>query len=100
MEDKRQIAILVVAATFVALFFVILIILFVMKHRNKMQQNTLHLMVLEQKQQQELFQAINEAELSEKERIAKNLHDEISMNLVLMKQNLSRHRVRFGICPT
>lgn len=49
-------------------------------------------MALEQKQQQELFEAIALAEEKEKERIAKNLHDELSMNLVLLKQNLSRQK--------
>lgn len=92
MEDNSQIAEFIVVGTFAALFFVVLIVLFVLNYRNKMHQNALDLMALEQKQQQDLFEAVALAEEKEKERIAKNLHDELNMNLVLLKQNLSHQK--------
>lgn len=92
MQDQTELAGFILAGTLAAVFFVVLIVLFVLNHRNKMHQNALELMALEQKQQQELFEAIALAEEKEKERIAKNLHDELSMNLVLLKQNLSRQK--------
>lgn len=49
--------------------------------------------LMEQEKQIELFKATVEAEEQQKEKIARNLHDEINPLLTVLKYNLSRHRI-------
>jgi len=88
MESKDQIVLFVIAASIVGLTFGVFIILFLLRHQKKMHQNALNMQLLKQNQQRELFQAISDTELREKQRIANNLHDEIGITLNLIRQNL------------
>ena len=91
MESQNEIVPFIAIGSFAMIFFVMVIILFVMKYQRKMYQNEVALKTLEQLRQIELFQASVEIEEREKERISRNLHDEINPQLILLKQSLQKH---------
>ena len=91
MESQNEIVLFIAVGSFAMIFFVLVIILFVMKYQRKMYQNEAALKTLEQLRQIELFQASVEIEEREKERISRNLHDEINPQLILLKQSLQKH---------
>lgn len=92
MADKNQIVEYVIVTAFSSAFFIALIFIFFITHQKKMHQNALKIYEMKQAQEKELFEAINTTELKEKERIASNLHDEINMNLHLIKLNYDRQK--------
>jgi len=49
--------------------------------------------IMEHEKQLELFKATVEAEENQKEKIARNLHDEINPLLTILKYNISKHRI-------
>lgn len=91
MESQNEIVPFIAVGSFAMIFFVMVIILFVMKYQRKMYQNEVAIKTLEQLRQIELFQASVEIEEREKERISRNLHDEINPQLILLKQSLQKH---------
>lgn len=69
------------------------IVLFVVYYQRKMLIKEASIKLMEQEKQIELFKASVEAEEKQKEKIARNLHDEINPLLTVLKFNLSKHRI-------
>ncbi|MGZ3919736.1 MAG: sensor histidine kinase [Bacteroidia bacterium] len=92
MEDKAQqdIVILVVVGCLGMLILVAFIILFVLYYQKKVlaQQNEMQL--AENKYQRQLLSAAIQVEEKERERIAKNIHDDVGTLLNVLKLNLSK----------
>jgi len=93
MQEQTDIALLVIIGSLAMVFFVGVIILFVMKYQQRMKQNALILKKNEEEKQKELFQASVATEERERERIARNLHDEINPLLTVLRQNLSQQKI-------
>lgn len=69
------------------------IVLFVVYYQRKMLLKEARIKLIQQEKQLELFKASVEAEEQQKEKIARNLHDEINPLLTVLKFNLSKHRI-------
>ncbi len=70
-----------------------IIILFVVYYQRKMLLKEAKIKQIEQEKQIDLFRASVEAEEQQKEKIARNLHDEINPLLAVLKLNISKHRI-------
>lgn len=70
------------------------IVLFVSLYKRNLLLKDNQIKLIEQEKQIDLFKASVEAEEQQKEKIARNLHDEINPLLSALKFNLSRHRIR------
>lgn len=92
MEDKAQadIVVLIVVGCLGMLILVAFIILFVLFYQKKVlaQQNEMQL--AENKYQRQLLSAAIQVEEKERERIAKNIHDDVGTWLNVLKLNLSK----------
>ena len=86
---------LIIIATLGILTLCAFIIVFVVMYQKNMMQKNHEIRALVQQKQIELFDAASQAEEREKERIARNLHDEINPMLTLLKQNLQKHKFDF-----
>lgn len=93
MQEQSDIALLVIIGSVAMIFFVGVILVFVMKYQQRMKQNALILKKNEEEKQKELFQASVETEERERERIARNLHDEINPLLTILRQNLTQQKI-------
>lgn len=91
--DITNIKLLVTLGILITLFLAAVIIIFVVYYQRKMLLKEAHIQMMEQEKQINLFKASVEVEEQQKERIARNLHDEINPLLVVLKLNLSRHRL-------
>lgn len=93
MQSQKTIAILIALGCLVMFALVIVIILFVVVYQRKMLLKEAKIKLMEQEKQLALFKASVEAEEQQKEKIARNLHDEINPLLAVLKFNLSKHRI-------
>ena len=93
MQSQETIAVLIALGCLAMFALVIVIILFVVVYQRKMLLKEAKIKLIEQEKQLELFKASVEAEEQQKEKIARNLHDEINPLLAVLKFNLSRHRI-------
>jgi two-component system NarL family sensor kinase len=93
MQDQKNIALLIAIGCLVMFILVIVIIMFVVIYQRKMLLKEAKIQLMEKEKQIELFRASVEAEEQQKEKIARNLHDEINPILTLIKFNLSKHRI-------
>ncbi len=85
--------VLIAIGCLVMFILVIVIIMFVVIYQRKMLLKEAKIQLMEQDKQITLFKASVEAEEQQKEKIARNLHDEINPILTLLKFNLSKHRI-------
>lgn len=93
MQSQENIAILIALGCLVMFTLVGVIILFVAIYQRKILLKEAKIQLLEQEKQIGLFKASVKAEEQQKEKIARNLHDEINPILAVLKFNLSRHRI-------
>jgi two-component system NarL family sensor kinase len=93
MQDQKNIALLIAIGCMVMFILVIVIIMFVVIYQRKMLLKEAKIQLMEQEKQIALFKASVEIEEQQKEKIARNLHDEINPILTLLKFNLSKHRI-------
>lgn len=92
-QDITNIKLLVTLGILITLFLAAVIIIFVVYYQRKMLLKEAHIQLMEQEKQIALFKASVEVEEKQKEKIARNLHDEINPLLVVLKLNLNRHRM-------
>jgi signal transduction histidine kinase len=92
-QDITNIKLLVTVGILITLFLAAVIIIFVVYYQRKMLLKEAHIQLMEQEKQIALFKASVEVEEKQKEKIARNLHDEINPLLVVLKLNLNRHRL-------
>lgn len=92
MEDKTQqdIVILIVAGCLGMLILVAFIILFVLYYQKKVLAQQNQIQIAENKYQRELLSAAIQVEEKERERIAKNIHDDVGTLLNVLRMNLSK----------
>lgn len=93
MQSQETIVVLIALGCLVMFALVIVIILFVVVYQRKMLLKEAKIKLMEQEKQLALFKASVEAEEQQKEKIARNLHDEINPLLAALKFNLSKHRI-------
>ena len=93
MQSEKTVAILIALGCLAMFALIIVIILFVVVYQRKILLKEAKIKLMEQQQQIELFKASVEIEEQQKEKIARNLHDEINPLLALLKLNLSKHRM-------
>ena len=87
-----QVNVVVIVFACLAMFiFAWAIILFVVHHRRKMIANLKEIERLELEKKILIFKSASEAEERERERIARNLHDEINTKLAVHKQILEKY---------
>jgi two-component system NarL family sensor kinase len=91
--DITNVKLLITLGILITLFLAAVVILFVVHYQRKMLLKEAHIQMMEQEKQIALFKASVEVEEQQKEKIARNLHDEINPLLVVLKLNLSRHRM-------
>jgi signal transduction histidine kinase len=92
-QDITNIKLLITVGILITLFLAAVIIIFVVYYQRKMLLKNAELKIMEQEKQLELFKATVEAEEKQKEKIARNLHDEINPILTVLKLNLSKHKI-------
>lgn len=90
MEDKKQLVLFIIVGTFVLMFLIMALIIFVLTYQRKIYKNKALLDEIEKARQLELFKAASRAEELEKERISRNLHDEVKPMLILLAQHLEK----------
>lgn len=89
MENKSSIIFIVIAGTIAMIGLVAAIVLFVIAYRKRLREKEdEHRMSLMAKEREMLFSIIN-AQEAEREKIARNIHDEIGPLAGLLKMNLS-----------
>lgn len=93
-QDITSIKLLITLGILITLFIAAVVILFVVYYQRKMLLKEASIKLMEQEKQIELFKASVEAEEKQKEKIARNLHDEINPILNTLKFNLTKHRVK------
>lgn len=92
-KDITNIKLLITVGILITLFLAVAIILFVVYYQRKMLLKEAKIKLMEQEKQIALFKVTVEAEEQQKEKIARNLHDEINPLLAVLKFNLSKHRI-------
>jgi signal transduction histidine kinase len=93
MESQQKIMFLIVIGCVSMLLMAAIVVLFVSLYKRNMLQKENEIKLMEQEKQLALFKASVEAEEQQKEKIARNLHDEINPLLAVLKFNLSKHRI-------
>jgi len=94
-QAHLQIKLLILIGVLVTILLAVIIILFVIYYQRQILIKEAKMHLFEQERQIELFKASVEAEEFEKQKIARNLHDEINPILAVLKLNLSRHRIEY-----
>lgn len=94
MEIQTGITTFIILGCLAMFCLIIVIILFVVTYQRKMLLKESRIKIMDQEKQIDLFKAAVEAEEQQKEKIARNLHDEINPLLSALKFNLSKHRIR------
>jgi hypothetical protein len=84
MENQIQIGILIGVGCLVMLSLALIIITFLNIHRKKMLEK-------EQEKQMEIFKVASEVEEKQKEKIAKNIHDEIIPTLSAIGRSIDKN---------
>ena len=92
-KDITYIKLLITVGVLLSLFLASVIILFVVYYQRKILQKESRIQLMEKEKQIDLFKATVIAEEGQKEKIARNLHDEINPWLMVLKHNLSLHRI-------
>lgn len=95
-QDITNIKLLITLGILITLFLAVIIILFVVYYQRKMLLKEAKILSMEQEKQIILFKASVEAEEQQKEKIARNLHDEINPILTVLKFNLSKHKIEIN----
>jgi signal transduction histidine kinase len=92
LESKAQsdIVILIVVGCLAMLMLVAFIILFVLYYQKKVLSQQYQMQAAENKYQRELLSAVIQVEEKERDRIAKNIHDDVGTLLNVLKLNLSK----------
>lgn len=93
-QDITTIKLLITLGILITLFIAAVVIIFVVYYQRKMLLKEKQIKLIEQEKQVQLFKATVEAEENQKEKIARNLHDEINPLLNMIKYNLAKHRMR------
>ena len=93
-QDITNIKLLITIGIFSTLFIAAVVILFVVYYQRKMLLKEAQMKIMEHEKQLELFKATVAAEEQQKEKIARNLHDEINPLLNVLKYNLAKYRIR------
>lgn len=93
MSDNPGPHLLFILVTLIIITLSTCLVIFILRHRKRLMQKEYVIKVLKYKNQIELFDASAQAEEREKERIARNLHDEINPMLTLLKQNIQKHKL-------
>jgi signal transduction histidine kinase len=94
MENQKGLVYSIVLGSLLVFVLIIIIILFVLISQRKLLLADKKIKQIEQDKQIQLFKATVEAEEKQKEKIARNLHDEINPILNSLKYNLSKYRVK------
>ncbi len=92
-QDITTVKLLITIGILITVVFSSVIIVFVVHYQRRMLLKDARIKLMEQEKQIALFKASVEAEEQQKEKIARNLHDEINPLLSVLKLNLSRHRM-------
>ncbi len=92
MQNQTSVAVFIALGCLIMFLLILVIILFVVTYQRKMLEKENRIRIMDQEKQIALFKATVEAEEKQKEKIARNLHDEINPLLTLLKLNLSKHR--------
>lgn len=93
-QDITNLKLLIILGIFITLFLATVVVLFVVFYQRKMLLKEASIKLMEQEKQIELFKASVEAEEKQKEKIARNLHDEINPILNTLKFNLTKHKIK------
>ncbi len=93
MENQEGLTTAIIISCLAMFCLIIVIILFVVIYQRRMLLKEASIKLMEQEKQIELFKATVEAEEKQKEKIARNLHDEINPILTVLKLNLSKHKI-------
>lgn len=93
MSDYPGLYLLFILVTLIIITLSASLVIFILRHRKRLMQKEYVIKVLKYKNHIELFDASSQAEEREKERIARNLHDEINPMLTLLKQNIQKHKL-------
>ena len=91
-KTSVNILLLVLCGCFIMVIMAVLIIVFVINYQRKMTLHTHNLQILESEKKLELFKATVEVQDREREKIAKNLHDDIGPFLTVLKLNYYKHQ--------
>ena len=94
MEVQTGVTTFIILGCLAMFCLIIVIILFVVTYQRKMLLKEASIKLMEQEKQIELFKASVEAEEKQKEKIARNLHDEINPILNTLKFNITKHRIK------
>jgi signal transduction histidine kinase len=94
MQNEESFGILIILACLAMFSLIVIIILFVVTYQRKMHLKEKQINLIEQEKQVQLFKAIVDTEEKQKEKIARNLHDEINPLLNVLKYNLTKYRIR------
>jgi two-component system NarL family sensor kinase len=94
MQNEESFGILIILACLAMFSLIVIIILFVVTYQRKMLLKEKQINLIEQEKQVQLFKAIVDTEEKQKEKIARNLHDEINPLLNVLKYNLTKYRIR------
>lgn len=92
--DITNLKLLITLGIVITLFLATVVVLFVVFYQRKMLLKDASIKLMEQEKQIELFKASVEAEEKQKEKIARNLHDEINPILNTLKFNITKHRIK------
>lgn len=93
MQSQAGLGFLIILGCLAMFCMIVVIILFVVTYQRKMLLKEVQIKIMDQEKQLDLFKVSVEAEEKQKEKIARNLHDEINPLLTVLKFNLSRHRI-------
>jgi signal transduction histidine kinase len=92
-EAVTNIKLIIILGVLITFFLAVGIIFFVIYYQRKMLLKDAQLKIIESQKQLELFNATVEAEENQKDKIARNLHDDINPLLTILKYNISKHRI-------
>lgn len=92
LQEKDKIVELVIVTSVAFTFLCGIIVLLSYRYQKRLHANELELLHLKRENQRALFAAMRVAEEQERQRIANNLHDDVGMNLNLIKQNLGQQK--------
>jgi signal transduction histidine kinase len=90
MEDKKEIVLFIIVGTLVLLFLIMALIIFVLTYQRKLYKNKAIIEGIEQSKQLALFEASTMTEEKEKERISRNIHDEVKPMLILLSRHIEK----------
>jgi len=96
MQDEKHLALIIVFASLAMMIVAWAIILLTVMLRKKMIEKEKIVQQMELEKKLLVFKSVSAAEEKERERIARNLHDEINVMLAIHKQNMENHGLKMS----